>query len=431
MGREPASSDPAADGEELRPEHATATSGTASARAIAAASPLRAALDPGLRMLGVICTPKLPQHPADLPDGGACAQRLPHRREEIRVALGDLPHLGEPRSHGLCIASRAYGRSALALAALALRVDLEELDALGLVLHEAVDADDDPLSRLDLGLVAERRSLDLGLDEALLDCRDRAAELVHAVDELLRALLELRGQRLDVVRAAERVGGVGRPRLVRQDLLGSQGDACRVLRRERERLVERVRVDRLRSAAYGRERLNRDPHDVRLRLLGRERGAAGLRVEAQRGRARVRRAEAVSHDARPETTGRTELGDLLEEVVVRVEEEREALAEAVRREPGRDRRLAVRDAVRERERELLGRARARLADVVAGDRDRVPARQPLLAVREEIGREPHGGPRREDVVAASDVLLENVVLDCSTQLLAGDALTLRDELVQE
>ncbi len=135
-------------------------------------------------------------------------------------------------------------------------------------------------------------------------------------------------------------------------------------------------------------------------------------------RALVRRAEAVAHDPRPQATGGAELRDLLEEVVVRVEEEGEALAELVGREPRRDRRLAVRDAVRERERELLRRARARLADVVPGDRDRVEAGQPLGAVREEVGREPHRRPRREDVVPARDVLLEHVVLHGAAQPLA-------------
>ena len=61
------------------------------------------------------------------------------------------------------------------------------------------------------------------------------------------------------------------------------------------------------------------------------------------------------------------------------------------RQPRGDRRLAVGDPVRERERELLHRRRAGLADVVAGDRDRVPAREPLRAVGEEVGGQPHRG----------------------------------------
>ena len=65
-----------------------------------------------------------------------------------------------------------------------------------------------------------------------------------------RALLELVGQRLDVVGAAERVGGRGRrrPRAARICWVRSASVAA-CSRRQRERLVERVRVQRLRAAA--------------------------------------------------------------------------------------------------------------------------------------------------------------------------------------
>ena len=55
--------------------------------------------------------------------------------------------------------------------------------------------------------------------------------------------------------------------------------------------------------------------------------------------------------------------DLLEEMVVRIEEEGQPLPEVVGREAGTDRGFAVRDSVGERERELLRSARSRLADV--------------------------------------------------------------------
>ena len=151
--------------------------------------------------------------------------------------------------------------------------------------------------------------------------------------------------------------------------------------RKGERLVEAVRVQRLRAAAGCRERLDRDPDDVVLGLLGRQRPAAGLRVEAQRLGLRLRRSEALAHDWAQRGAGGAEFRDLDEEVVVRVEEEREPRAERVRREPRRDRCLAVGDAVGEREGELLRRRRARLAHVIARDRDRVPERDPLARSR--------------------------------------------------
>ena len=71
---------------------------------------------------------------------------------------------------------------------------------------------------------------------------------------------------------------------------------------------------------------------------------------------------------------RAVLRDLLEEVAVRVEEERDARHEVVDVEAGVDAPLHVLDAVAQRERQLLQRRRARFADVIAADRDRVPAR---------------------------------------------------------
>ncbi len=246
-----------------------------------------------------------------------------------------------------------------------------------------------------------------------------------------RALLELVRQRLDEVGASERIGRVGGAALVREHLLRAEGDPGRMLRRERERLVEAVRVQALGAAAGRRERLDRDPDDVVLRLLRGQRRAAGLGVEAERERLRVRRAEAVAHQRRPEPPGGAELRHLLEEVVVGVEEEGEARAELVRREARLDRCGAVGDPVRERERELLDGRRAGLSDVVAGDRDRVPARDPLRAVGEEIRGQSHRRPRREDVVPARDVLLEDVVLHGAAERRPRHALLLRDELVEQ
>src|ERR1044072_1740008 len=79
------------------------------------------------------------------------------------------------------------------------------------------------------------------------------------------------------------------------------------------------------------------------------------------------------------------LGDLLEEVEVRVEEEREPRREVVDVEPPLERPLDVGEAVHERERQLLRRVRAGLADVVARDRDRMPFRQLLRAELDHVG----------------------------------------------
>ena len=168
----------------------------------------------------------------------------------------------------------------------------------------------------------------------------------------------------------------------------------RVFGGQRQRLVAAVGVQRLRAAEHRGQRLQRDAHDVVVGLLRGQRAAGRLRVEAQLQRPRVGGAEAVAHDPRPQAAGGAELGDLFEEVVVGVEEERQPLAERVRRRARRRPPPARRRcALAQRERHLLHRRRAGLADVVAADRDRVPLRHLALAVGEDVGDDPQRRPR--------------------------------------
>ena len=81
-----------------------------------------------------------------------------------------------------------------------------------------------------------------------------------------------------------------------------------------------------------------------------------------------RRAVDVAQPARPDPAGGPELRDLLEEVDVRVEEERQPGRERVDVEPAGQAEFDVAEAVGERERQLLRGGRAGLTDVVAGHR---------------------------------------------------------------
>jgi hypothetical protein len=91
-------------------------------------------------------------------------------------------------------------------------------------------------------------------------------------------------------------------------------------------------------------------------------------VELQHPRPFLLGAVALLHPAGPDTTGGAELGDLLEEVDVAVEEERESRSEIVHLEPAAQTQLHVSEAARHREREFLDRRGSRLTDVVARDR---------------------------------------------------------------
>ena len=184
-------------------------------------------------------------------------------------------------------------------------------------------------------------------------------------------------------------------------------------------------------AAHRGEPLQRHPDDVVLGLLRGQRDAPGLGVEAQPPRALVLGVEALAHDPGPHPAGGPELGHLLEDVVVAVEEEGQARRELVDGQPGVEGGLHVGDPVGQRERHLLHGRAALLAEVIAADRDRVPAGDPLAAVGEQVGGQAQRAVRRVDEVAARDVLLEDVVLGGAAQLLGRDALLLAHQLVEQ
>src|SRR5207245_9547950 len=126
-------------------------------------------------------------------------------------------------------------------------------------------------------------------------------------------------------------------------------------------------VERWCAPEDGGEGRDRDSDRVVLRLLRGERHARGLGVESELERLRLLRMEPLPHDPRPESAGGAELGDLLEQVDVRVEEERNLRRNRVDAEAAGPSRFQVRNSIREGEPDLLRGGRAGLADVVAAD----------------------------------------------------------------
>jgi hypothetical protein len=129
---------------------------------------------------------------------------------------------------------------------------------------------------------------------------------------------------------------VGDAALVGDDLLRAQRDPCRLLGGQRVGLVEAVGVQRLGAAEHRGQRL----HRRRARrccsgccAVSDTPAVWAWKRSFQLG---VLRAEALAHDPRPHAPRGAELGDLLEEVVVHVEEERQPRRELVDVEPGVD-----------------------------------------------------------------------------------------------
>ncbi len=81
------------------------------------------------------------------------------------------------------------------------------------------------------------------------------------------ALGQLRRQALDVVGPRQRIDDMGDPGLLLQDQLGVARDPRREFRRQRNRFVERVRVQALRAAERRRHRLVGGAHDVVVGIL--------------------------------------------------------------------------------------------------------------------------------------------------------------------
>jgi len=170
-------------------------------------------------------------------------------------------------------------------------------------------------------------------------------------------------------------------------------------------------VERLAATEGGGEGLDGDADDIVFGLLCGQGGAGGLRVEAEEERARIFCAETVAHDFGPEAWGGAVLGDFFEQVAMCVEEERELGSEVIHAEAGIEGCLDVGDTVGESEGDFLDGSRAGFANVVAGDGDGVPLGEIVAAPGEDVGDDTHGGADWIDVRAASDVFLEDVVLD--------------------
>ena len=287
-----------------------------------------------------------------------------------------------------------------------------------------VDADDLAVARVDLALVFVGGVADFALEEALFDGRQHASKFFDPAPVIVDLRLDLVRLVFDEEAATQRIDGVGYAALFGDDLLRAHGDGHGFFTGQGQRLVHAVGVQALRAAEDGSQRLDGDAHDVVLRLLGSQADACRLGVEAQEPGAWVAGAKRLAHLPRPDAARRTELGNLLKEVVMAVEEEAKARGEVVYVQAACDGPAHVLQAIAQGEGQLLRRRRSRLADVVAADGDGVPQGHLARAELDRVGDEAHRRLWREDVLFLGDVLLENVVLQRSPELRARHALFL-------
>src|SRR6185369_9966583 len=176
------------------------------------------------------------------------------------------------------------------------------------------------------------------------------------------------------------------------------------------------------SAENGGECLNGRANDIYFGLLRGERRAGGLRVKTKHQRARIFGMKTVFHYSCPQAASRTKLGDLFQQVVMRIEEERKPRCKFIDVEANADRRFDVTNTVSERERQLLCGGRTGFANVITRDRDGIPIGHLCRAIRERVGDQPERGLWRIYVSAAGDVFFQDVVLDRAAHLVERNVL---------
>ena len=111
---------------------------------------------------------------------------------------------------------------------------------------------------------------------------------------------------------------------------------------------------------------------------------------------------------------------------MRVPEEGQTTREIVDVHAGLDGGINVSDTIGDRERDFLRSGGTGLADMVTGNRNRIPLRNVLRAILEDVRDDTHGRLRREDVRAAGSILFQDIVLNRAAQLVSRNALLLGD-----
>ena len=214
-----------------------------------------------------------------------------------------------------------------------------------LINRKLIYAHDCSLPTVHLLLVFVGGVLDFLLHIAALEGANHPAERVNFFKIRRRPSLDFIGKSLHKIRSGKRIDCLRRSGFICDDLLRAQRDACRLLGRQRKRLIIRICMQRLRTAENRCHSLNRRTHNVVFRLLRCKRGAGGLGVEAQHPRARVLRLELLSHNSRPHAPRSPEFGDFFQKIIMSVEKEGNPGSEVVDIEPCLDRSLHVSNAV--------------------------------------------------------------------------------------
>ena len=292
-----------------------------------------------------------------------------------------------------------------------------------------VDPDDHRLALIDARLLCRSSLFDQRLGLAGGDIGGHPARRIDLGDQFARLVHQRGGQRLDIIRPAQRIGDAGDAGFLLNHQLRVAGNPRGKIGRQRDRFIERVGVKRLGATEHRGQRLDRGADDVVIRVLLLQAHTGGLAMGAQHLGLFVLSAQPFHHLV-PQRAGGAHLGDLHEEVHADAPEEAEARGKGVDIEPGGHRAAGIFLAVGDGEGQFLHRRRAGFVHVVARNRDAVEFRHMRRGVGDDVADDPHRRFGRVNIGVADHELLQNVVLNGSAELVLRHPLPFRRDDVE-
>ena len=181
------------------------------------------------------------------------------------------------------------------------------------------------------------------------------------------------GQLFHIVAACQGIDDIGDAGFFLQNQLSIARNSGGILGRQRNCLIQRVGVQRLRPAQHRRHRLIGGANDVVVGILFLQGHAGGLAMGPQHGGFRVLGLK-FRHDAMPEQAGGAQLGRLHEKVHADGKEERQSPGKLVHVHAPLNRGADIFPTVRQGKGKFLHQVRAGLLHVIAGDRDGIEFR---------------------------------------------------------
>ena len=276
---------------------------------------------------------------------------------------------------------------------------------------EPVHSDNDLVASIDghgllIGTVTQRCGEVPAVDAR--ECATPALDCRHLVED--RPLGRIR-HLLEDDAAAERIDHRRDPGFECDDLLGAQGEGGGFGGGHAQRLVIGADVHGLRTAQCGCECLDGGSDGIVERLLSSEGRARREGEDPQLLGARVFGPVGLAHEPCPHATRGAEFRDLGQELHIRRQEGEQGRSDGVDAHPTTDRLIEIGARIREGEGHLLCSTRTGLANVVAAHRQGDPPRDVRRDVLDDVDGQLQPCRRREDLRAAREVLLQDVVLD--------------------